>query len=172
VFDREPFLFLWSVPGLEIGFISSDPGRGPRDVATGGAQATRSEPERNPWVENNQQSPAPVGQWNRSERVILERPPLRPCRGDIGEGMSFHGLRPAEDSLAPPVATSRRPVGAKKSIGVHIQAGCRGCCPEQPRPSTHSIHYRHPPGIPEPRNPRSHPDRVPPCRLHAGPNPN
>jgi hypothetical protein len=111
----------------------------PRRVATGGAQAMRSEPERNPWLDTTNKYPAPEGQRNRPERAVLERPSLRPGRGDFEQGILFHRLRSAEDSLASPVATTRRPLGAKSrtrdAICSTIQRNQKCPGPHTSRPS-------------------------------------
>ncbi len=78
----------------------------------------RSEPERNPWA-RTQPMPCPGGVEESSCRRVVDYlwsgESLRPFRGDVAVLRNiFHGLRSAEDSLTPPVATTRRPVGANK----------------------------------------------------------
>lgn len=127
---------------------------GRRAVATGGAQGRR--PERNPWTGIQDDLSAPEGRRSVAARGGAPVAPHLLCPSGAGEKThdAFHGLRIAQSSNAPPVATALDPSGverrgharrvfdAARAIGARGGAGGvhvrRGEVPEAPiaaRPS-------------------------------------
>ena len=109
---------------------------GRRSVATGGASPAAKRAERNPWAHSHLNHPAPEGRREvhgatKMPRSIFKRAPRKralvnatpesfaaPGRNGDDEPV-FHGFRvgPLRGRDAPPVATARRPVGARASSG-------------------------------------------------------
>lgn len=101
-------------------------------VATGGAQGRR--PERNPWTGTERCLSAPAGRRSVAARGGAPVAPHLLCPSGAGEEThdAFHGLRIAQSSDAPPVATPLDPSGvekhghARRVFGAARAIGARG----------------------------------------------
>lgn len=107
-------------------------------VATGGAQGRR--PERNPWTGTERCLSAPAGRRRFAVRggVFEKGLFLCPSGAVRYSADAFHGLRIAQSSDAPPVATGRDPSGVERRGGwrgldPHAREGdLRACSGEVP----------------------------------------
>ncbi len=86
---------------------------GRRGVATGGARASRAQPVGRMRVNVSCPGGAEEVIGARGGRSHANGRFLRACRGGIHTLNALHGLRSLEDSLTPPVATTRDPSGVE-----------------------------------------------------------